>query len=578
MSCLTQRDLIAYMEDKLSPRDKRELESHLDHCVHCQRQLEHFVDGLDQADEALWGDLLPKHLDQKIIRSLSAHPVRVLSPTALSYEQPLWKKRSIAIMKRTTIAAAAIALAISGGMLISPSFAQYVNAAISSSTLQKDLPGNAVSKSKFADVGDRGIQVAAQNGFAVPIGASVTDQGITFEVQEVVADPLRISMMVTVKDKNGRFMDLGWNDLYERADKEPAITLKDKLGNILKSSRNAEDRNPNEYWDSYTYPDDGFLILNRELRSYFDDPKQIPDVLVVEFTINKISDRKGNWKLSVPVDMKKAKAATHIQEINKTYTTPQGLTLDVKQMTFAPSGIELVIDRSAKTDERSGYSYQLVDEQGEVLGSWDSADAWKIPKNQSHVNGRVNWRKSLPTQNGVRDFQYFYPIDDDKGISFELESVYYEEPAAFRVKLDLDRMEKETVTAEEKGDRFTFKKYVRKPEDIVDFEEGRGDLLQVNPDGTTSKIEAYHLAYDGLLGESTAPMYPFDAWSITDENGKEREVQFLIDKTEYKNGRMIVQGGMLVFKPLPKQLTISYDKKMTENRNVDWEIPIVAGK
>lgn len=587
MKCLTQEQLIAYMEDRLTTVNKQKLESHLDHCSFCQKQLEQWIDYLEETVETSWENSLSEDLDQKIISTLSPHPVRVLNRATPIPTTSLWKKRSITIMKRVTFAAAALTVVVSSGMLISPTFASYVHAAFTSSPIDKSAPVATESKDVRQMAYDIGIRKAAQNGFAQPINKSTTDQGITFEIKEVVADPLRISILASVRDENGKPLEIYWQDMFARTDQEPIFTIKDKRGNILLPARPSDTRkesihNPNEEWDSARNTD-GFLFLNRELRSYFDDLSKIPDELFVEFDIKKMDDTKGNWKLSVPVDMKKAKAATKTHEINKSYTTPQGLKLDVKQITFAPSGVEMVIDRSNTEDNRrNDYSYELVNDRGTVLGVWDSKEKIGKSSKQRNVIDRLKWRHSLPMENGFRDFHYFQPIDQSSPISFKLGSVYTEESAAFRATLDLDRIEKAPVTAEDHGDRFTFKKYVKDANRVVDVEGFDDGAYSFNADGTATKLEGYHLAFEGTLGEEAAAMYPFSAyWSITDENGKKYDdVQYFIERTDYKNGRAQFTGSLFVLniEPLPKQLTITATKRMVEHRNVDWEVPILSEK
>ncbi|USG66109.1 DUF4179 domain-containing protein [Brevibacillus ruminantium] len=587
MKCLTQEKLIAYMEDRLSAVNKQKLESHLDHCSFCQKQLEQWIDHLEETVDTSWENSLSEDLDQKIISTLSPHPVRVLNRAKPIPTTSLWKKRSITIMKRMTFAAAALTVAVSSGMLISPTFASYVSAAFTSSPIDKSAPVASVSQDIWQMASDIGIRKAAQNGFAQPVYESTTDQGITFEIKEVVADPLRISILASVKDENGKPLEIFWQDMFARTDQEPIFTIKDKQGNILlpahpSDTRKESIRTPNEDWDSARNTD-GFLFLNRELRSYFDDLSKIPDELLIEFHIKKMDDTKGNWKLTVPVDMKKAKAATKTHEINKSYTTAQGLKLDVKQITFAPSGVEMVIDRSnTENNRRKDYSYELVDDRGTVLGAWDSKEMMGKASKQRNVIDRLKWRHSLPMENGSRDFHYFQPIDESTPISFRLGSVYTEESAAFRATLDLDRIEKAPVTAEDQGDRFTFKKYVKEDNRVVDAEGFDDGVYSVNADGTTTKLEGYHLAFEGTLGEEAAAMFPFRAyWSIKDENGKKYDdVQYYIEQTDYKNGRAQFTGSLFVqnIEPLPKQLIITAAKRMVEHRNVDWEVPILSEK
>lgn len=569
------------MEDRLSPVNKRNVESHLDHCTHCQHQLEQWIDELHQTEETMWEDSLSANMDQKIIQMLSPHPVRVLNPVIPSHQPPTWKQRSITIMKKMTLAAAALTVVVSGGMLVSPTFASYVNAAFTNSPIGKADPVAPVSNSILQKSGDPGIEQAAKKGFAQTVNVSATDQGITFEVNEVMADPLRISIAAIVKDKNGKPMDSFLSEMIRRDNKEQVITIKDKQGNVLKPIEASANEDPNEDWHNVMHTDTGYMSLDHELRSYFADISEIPDELIVEFNIKQLDDIKGNWKLSVPVDMKKAKAATKTHEINKTYTTPQGLQLDVKQMTFAPSGMEMVIDRSTTDNQRKEYSYELVNEKGTVVAAWDSKAVIREASKQSNVIPYLKWDHTRSTKNGTRDFHYFQPIDENQSLTFKLGSVYTEETAKLNAKLDANRLEKkEVITAEDQGDQFTFKKYQKDPNAVVDF-EGYDGHHRVNDDGTTTKLEGYDLTFEATLSSDTAAMGPYPYWTITDETGKKYEdIDYLIDKTEYENDRAIFGGTIFLenLTTLPKQLIISSEKRMVEHKNVEWEVPIYTEK
>lgn len=580
MNCLTQRQLIAYMEDRLSPVSKRNVESHLDHCTHCQHQLEQWIDELHQTEETMWEDSLSANMDQKIIRVLSPHPVRVLNPATPSHQPPAWKQRSITIMKRMTIAAAALAIIVSGGMLVSPTFSSYVNAAFTNNPIGKADPVAPVTNSFLQELADKGIAKAAKNGFAQSVNVSATDQGLTFTVHEVVADPLRISIAASLKDKNGKALDSFMSEMVSRSTREPLIIIKDKQGNILTPSEEKNAQYPNKPWHVSMY-EIGVMTLDRELRSYFDDVNKVPDELIVEFNIKQLDDIKGNWKLSVPVDMKKAKAAMRTHEINKAYTTPQGLKLNVKQITFAPSGVEMVIDRTLAANEKNAYSYELVDEKGTVVAAWDSTSIIREASKRNNLINDVKWDHTQSTESGARDFHYFYPIDESQNLTFKLGSVYTEESAKLNAKLDTNRLEKkEVITVEDQGDQFTFKKYQKDPNAVVDV-EGYDGHHRVNDDGTTTKLEGYHLAFEATLSPDAAAMGPYQYWTITDETGKKYEdIEYLIDKTEYENDRAIFGGTIFLenLTTLPKQLIISSEKRMVEHKNVEWEVPIYAEK
>ncbi|KKX57069.1 DUF4179 domain-containing protein [Brevibacillus borstelensis] len=555
MKCLTQELMVDYMEDKLSPEHRRKLEQHFEHCKHCQRQLEQWVDELEEAGKALVEEPLSEDLDRRIISALPAHPVKMLHRAADTRQLPIWKKRSLDIMKKTTIAAATLAVVISGGMMYSPTFSTYVNGVFASSPTNKAEPVGVAGNGLLTRLGDDGIEEAAKKGFLQTPNASVADQGFTLTVHEVVADPFRICILTSIKDKSNK-KESHW-DAYQKGQ----ITIKDKQGNVLHSSteKGALKWGLTGKGTGKGVNEDGpYMELVHDLSS-LNGGKGLPDELIVAFDIKKIGETNGNWQMEVPVDLKKAKAATKTYAVNKSYTTPQGLKLDVKQITFAPTGVELVVDRNTKEME---YSFELVDEHGSVLGAW--APGFIYGKDGERKNlmsdpRRSKWRPSEEIGESVRDFHYFQPIDETKNMILRLGPVYKQEPAAFQAKLDLAKLEKAPVTVEEQGNRYTFQ-----------HEKNQAD----EPDHYIVRVEA-------TIGNGTAPMNPLSTFGvITDESGKKYDSAFLNDERKYENGQLHINGGLLLkgVKKLPKELIISYDKKYTEHHDAKWEVPIQTGK
>lgn len=118
------------------------------------------------------------------------------------------------------------------------------------------------------------------------------------------------------------------------------------------------------------------------------------------------------------------------------------MKLDVKQITFAPTGVELVVDRNTKEME---YSFELVDEHGSVLGAW--APGFIYGKDGERKNlmsdpRRSKWRPSEEIGESVRDFHYFQPIDETKNMILRLGPVYKQEPQRSRQSSTLRSLRK----------------------------------------------------------------------------------------------------------------------------------------
>ncbi|MCZ0832597.1 hypothetical protein O0535_17840 [Brevibacillus halotolerans] len=85
----------------------------------------------------------------------------------------------------------------------------------------------------------------------------------------------------------------------------------------------------------------GVTMTLRDLTDLFDDANPIPDSLTLQVKINQIGNVKGKWEFSIPIDMKKAKAATQTVQINKSYTSPEGFVIEFDKMELSPSATRL---------------------------------------------------------------------------------------------------------------------------------------------------------------------------------------------------------------------------------------------
>ncbi|MFF0829600.1 DUF4179 domain-containing protein [Brevibacillus sp. NPDC003359] len=442
-------------------------------------------------------------------------------------------------MKKMTLSVAALTVVVSAGILVAPVFftsspAALVNAAPSANT----------SLFVSQKAGDPGILQAVQNGFAQSLDLKVTDQGYTFEGKEVVADPLRISIIAGVKDKDGKPTDVYWDNFHVPTDEYQAITIKDKAGQVLQSSSDNQGS-----WKTSQKGD--YILFEHELRSYFEKGNNLPDELFVEFHMKKMGSTNGNWKLSIPVNLKKAKAATKNVTINKSYTSPQGFQFDLREITFAPSGTEVVIDSNNKA-----FRYQLVDEKGAVLSAWDSAAAIHDESIQKNVINTMKWRESIPVEMGQRQFHYFHDLKEVKGLTFQLQAVYTEEASGFSTKLDPASVGAKPVTAEKNGTRFTFNQVTK-----------------------GSREDRYNIAFEGTLAEGIVGIFPFDTWYVTDEKGRKYSAVYHVEGFAYQNGRIKVSGNLKIeeMKSLPKQMTITFDNMLKEHRDVSFEVPLLTG-
>ncbi|KIV56760.1 DUF4179 domain-containing protein, partial [Aneurinibacillus migulanus] len=486
------------------------------------------------------------------------------------------KKKGLHIMKKLTIAAAGLTAAVFLGIFVSPTFASYVNSLFN----------------------DKGIKTAAENGFTQKLDMKAMDKGITIEVKEILADPLQIALIIDAKDKEGK-----------------KLTVDDLQGIECFLT----DKSENKKFERTDYPatgwsfgpHDDYIIITREMNDLFNEQNPMPDDMFVHLNFHKIGNTEGKWQFKIPVDMKKASAATKLISINKEYTSLQGLSFNFKNIEFLPSATRITLEtkqtkewkektqkiskeRGFRDDlnnfkegddftpfyaahalKSTGFAYQLLDEQGNVIVARDNVlRQIGIQKNENPISGLG--AKELP-DGSTKHFDLFLPIKDKKLLTLKLYAIYTNEVTDFQARLNLANLSKNPVTQKDTfGNTFTFKDFTLRERD--EYRQGnRKDIIKVK-DGVI-KFEAT-LAKD---------IVDTDVWSAKDDTGKGYRAypdypgywddnKTVITKDE--NGLVHLSGEIYINKigHQPKELTLSYHIVKKQHRDVDWKVDIPLGK
>ncbi|MFF0831180.1 DUF4179 domain-containing protein [Brevibacillus sp. NPDC003359] len=194
--------------------------------------------------------------------------------------------------------ASAVVVCLLTSIQVSPSFAAYV-------------------QSIFDQYGG-GLQQAARQGFSETPNLSVTDQGITLTVKEIIADPVQVTAALVIKQSDGKVLDtdllLGKNSHLN------VIELLDEKGEAMSSG-----------WGAFFDERVGFIDFTLGRKEHEPIPKTL------SMHVKQIGDTKGSWKLQVPITMTKTAAATTELPVNQTHTTEQGLKLTVHKVINTPT-------------------------------------------------------------------------------------------------------------------------------------------------------------------------------------------------------------------------------------------------
>ncbi|WP_139189279.1 DUF4179 domain-containing protein [Aneurinibacillus migulanus] len=502
------------------------------------------------------------------------------------------KKKGLHIIKKLTIAVAGLIVAVSLGIFVSPTFASYVNSLFN------------IGKDSY-----EGAKIAAEKGFSQKLDMKVMDKGITIEAKEILVDSLALAVIIDAKDQNGK--KISPNDLLQGVQKS---ILTDKSEKKQFESTEPDDSNwypTDSDWYSTQYGD--YIIFTRNMEGVFTEQNPMPTEMLVHLTFNKIGNIEGKWQLKIPVDMTKANVATKLISINKKYTSPQGVSLNLKNIEIFPSatlvsveakqtkeleekiqniskekgfrgdfndfkeGDDLTSFHAADALKNTGFAYQLLDERGTVIAGRDD---FGVPKAIGIDTGSM---ESGYVQSNYTFRNSFLPIRDTKKLTFKLHAIYTNEVTDFQAKLNLSNLSRKPFTQKDTfGNTFTFKDFKLKEWELNNVDASIKEKI---------KVKGGLITYEATLAKD---IMSTDVWSVKDETGKVHQVysgdylvahgdkdQTLVTKTtKDENGLVHIEGVMAIedIEHQPKELTLSYHTVKKQHRDVDWKVDIPLGK
>ncbi|MGG1897172.1 DUF4179 domain-containing protein [Brevibacillus formosus] len=538
-----------YVNDELAPAESKGLEQHVENCPQCQKQLQEWVEGIQEEDfstilEAPVSDVFTDEVMDKLSDAIPPRSKRKRS--SLTRRQRGWD-----IVKKTGLVVAGLTALVVTGTVVSPTFANYVNSMFQ---IEKDA--------------DSGMKNAVHKGLVQKLEQKATDQGITVELKELLADSMRIAVIYNVYDESGK-------------------KIEDHVLNAKLIDQNGKD------W----FEDDGgdnsgshgeFFITERFLNEIFESTEATPDQLTLHLEQTEIADKTGKWSFEVPIDMKKAKEATKTVAFKDTaFQSPQGLGIELKNIEFSPSATRVMLDttfpKSAYLEvERTSIlydrknpqgaiitekerdpafsgenmMYEITNEKGEVVAAWDMKsldDGLDNKENVLFTPRTEEEAEERPEGDVLNWWHTFGPIQGEQKLKLELKKIYEKKLASPKFDLVPTELDKKAATfKDETGSTFTFSSFA--------WEPGNGEDLG----------EAV-MTIEGTLGKGIVENRD---WSVKDENGKTYPASVSTESTRDKDGRVQIKGEITIprLKQQPKKLTVSYATYMVEH-DVKWEVP-----
>lgn len=269
----------------------------------------------------------------------------------LENNPPIQKKRRL---KGLLIGGVALVLLIIGSGFISPVMAEAL----------RNIP---IIGSIFINGGDEGLKTASRQGMTSDIDQSITHDGITMSISEIMYDGSRISMVLTRTTRDGKNESFG------------------QLGS--KASQQGEVNGIQFYADGEELGDFGYSISrvgdgppNSDIVTL--SPEGLPDEFTLEVVIRDISVSEP-FTFKIPVKNSSADSVVLKSEELKVH---DNIHMGISSLKLTPATMQMIVSITGKpgqdlkefiksvpsqykVDEFINIDYEVINEKGEIAKS-----------------------------------------------------------------------------------------------------------------------------------------------------------------------------------------------------------------
>lgn len=486
-----------------------------------------------------------------------------VSMESAEYGDPFTKKASKSHwMRRTGIAAAAVVILVGGAWFAFDHTAKSTQPTVNAVN-NPPLPNIPVPEelkySYFADDYKR----LKPLGLVVNPNINIEDQGYTLKIKDVLVDrsQIVITMKQTTPDGLGLFAispEAGRIHITDDQGRQVASLAQD-----TRTSGSAAERLVFQLHDDI--PDQ--VIVRGELGhlkvgSYYN------------FETKSYEDKNAviDWSFQFNIDMTKAKSLAVEAPMNNTYTTPEGLKLDMTQLVRTPNGTRLDMNISLDDQLRAKVGEDWADDM-------DLMYHIEIPETNEYriFNGsRPDARQAkfrFRDLSGLMDggplklsetWDPAFVTVDAKKIRFVLEGYTIPVWGEKSVEVDLEKMRKD-------AEIYTY---------VLQFEQ-YGDEILFSDFNFKPVWESYDKNYSLVLEGRGKFRNAFngDRWAAVDSEGKEYPVQVIGFPDQPNNdGEYVADNLKLVIRGFYKEdgtkLTLKRTVVNREYRDVNWEVDL----
>ncbi|MEL4026713.1 DUF4179 domain-containing protein [Lysinibacillus endophyticus] len=534
MNCVKADQLSQYVDKLLTEQENKEIEDHLANCEMCRQIVTMLEEENDFLQETLKSPTLPDDFAATILEQLEPYKPEKVKP----------KKR---VWNRVLITAAGVALALGVSTTFSPSFAELI--------------GGIFGK----QVVDEGLKMANEAGLGERLDLSVTDEGLTFKVEDVIADTSRIALSYQVLNSKG----IAKNPILNHYDPNSGndITLYDHNGKKL------------EQLDSSFTQEDGYALLEYSLREH-----PTLEAITVKFNLTELDGVKGNWQLELPIDLKEKRKHTKTYALQDEMYSVGGVNVKLGELKIAPTSSELNYETSFAKEEMN-----KVEEQLDVLsqkigknlineGSYDTYLGYRIVNESGESvfthNGFIEGKGHPILEGGLQSTgkwksetghimwnDSFVPSKKQEKLTFVLDGVFKTVPSDFSIKVNPNQL----PDFEFEGNRIAIKDV--KIDNNISLESSMTPI---------KNEKSLIIEMEGGRGAKASQII---SWVMVDEKGKAYEVNGSSEILDEKNADGLYKTKTVLeiqdIKEVPKEFTL-YAVAVTQYKELkeQWKVQL----
>jgi hypothetical protein len=473
-------------------------------------------------------------------------------------------------MRRTGIAAAAVVILAGGAWFAFERTAEPAQPAVNAVDQRlADIPVPEEIRSAYLTDDYKRLKPL---DLVINPNIQILDQGYTLKISDVLVDRSQIIIITEQSDPKGSAIPAVYLDAGR-------IHVTDEKGNSVASVA-VDTRLSSGKYQRFVFqlnddiPDHVFV---RGELSYI----KIPDHFNLDTGKITASNTTVDWSFQFNIDMTKAKLMAVEAPMDNTYTTPEGLKLDMTQLVRTPNGIRLDMNISLEDQLRAKVGENWADDM-------DLMYHIEIPETNEYRIFNENRPNARQAKFRFRDMSRLsenndgqmrlsetwdpaYVTVDAKKIRFVLDGYTIPVWEEKSVEVDLEKMRKDAefytyvLQIEQFGDEILFSRYNYWPV------QQSLKLPERNFEGTSSLVlEGLGTFQNDING---------DQWVAIDHEGKEYPVEVMGTTNQpNKNEEYIVGDLRLIIHGFKKENGTKFTLKRTavnrEYRDVNWEVDL----